>query len=80
VAAVAAVTAKVHRPVILMGKEHPVEAAAAEGEATEPPHPQTEPMARMVAEVAAVVVLAAAAISFTSKNPLEMGGEADTDM
>ena len=73
----AAVTAKVHRPVILMGKERPVEAAAAEGEATEPPHPQTE---RMVAEVAAVVVLAAAAISFTSKNPLEMGGEADTDM
>lgn len=57
-----------------------MEAAAAEGEATEPPHPQTEPMVRMVAEVAAVVVLVAAAISFTSKNPLEMGGEADTDM
>jgi len=37
-------------------------------------------MVRMAAEVAAVVVLAAAAISFTSKNPLEMGGEADTDM
>ena len=57
-----------------------MEAAAAEGEATEPPHPQTEPMVRMAAEVAAVVVLAASAISFTSKNPLEMGGEADTDM
>ena len=62
-AAVAAVTAKVHRPVILMGKEHPVEAAAAEGEATEPPHPQTEPMVRMAAEVAAVVVLAAARVA-----------------